>query len=243
MNLEQCQSKPFLERKLLLEKLLCEAVASSVTSLNNDSCLPVAVHYCSKVGKSGDNIKETFLDQIRLIQMCENCIVRIKDENMVQTNSNFLVCESYCDNCFTSDAVCENCSIKGQTQVNHALRACDYCLKNNFHCIRRVVLVITVDCESGNKQCLKQIQQELNENTINLHLSLLLLLPDVLRVLKTCKASFSNWYLQLNNKRGCLSMFYTLRKRAGHDVRKNVKSEIETVKTQLEYWQFVILNF
>ena len=133
--------------------------------------------------------------------------------------------------------------VQGQTQVNHALRACDYCLKNNFHCIRGVVLVITVDCESGNKQCLKQIQQELNENTINLHLSLLLLLPDVLRVLKTCKASFSNWYLQLNNKRGCLSMFYTLRKRAGHDVRKNVKSEIETVKTQLEYWQFVILNF
>ena len=133
--------------------------------------------------------------------------------------------------------------VQGQTQVNHALRACDYCLKNNFHCIRRVVLVITVDCESGNKQCLKQIQQELNENTINLHLSLLLLLPDVLRVLKTCKASFSNWYLQLNNKRGCLSMFYKLRKRAGHDVRKNVKSEIETVKTQLEYWQFVILNF
>ena len=121
MNLEQCQSKPFLERKLLLEKLLCEAVVSSVTSLNNDFCLPVAVHYCSKVGKSGDNIKETFLDQIRLIQMCENCIVRTTDENMVSTNSNFLVCESYCGNCFTSDAVCENCSIKGQTQVNHAL--------------------------------------------------------------------------------------------------------------------------
>ena len=54
MNLEQCQSKPFLEMKLLLGKLICEA----------DVCLPVAVHYCSKVGKCGDNIKETFLDQI-----------------------------------------------------------------------------------------------------------------------------------------------------------------------------------
>ena len=52
MTLEQCQSKPFLEKKLLLEKLICEAVASSVTSLNNEICLPVAVHYCSKVGKS-----------------------------------------------------------------------------------------------------------------------------------------------------------------------------------------------
>ena len=132
MTLEQCHSKPFLEKKLLLEKLICEAVVSSVTSLNNDVCLPVAVHDCFKVGKSGDNIKETFLDQIRLIQMCENCIVKTKDENMVLKKGNFLVCKNYCDNCFTSDAVCENCSIKGQTQVNPALRACGYCLKKTF---------------------------------------------------------------------------------------------------------------
>ena len=146
MTLEQYQSKPILEKKLLLEKLIWEAVVSSVTSLNN-VCVPVAVHYCSKVGKSGGNTKETFLNQIGLIQMCENCIVRTKYENMVLTKSNFLVCESYCDNCFTSDVVCENCSIKGQTQVNPALRACNDCLKKNFHCIRRVVLLITVDCE------------------------------------------------------------------------------------------------
>ena len=107
MTLEQCQSKSILGKKLLVEKLIWEAVVSSVTSLNNDVCLSVAVLYCSKVGKSGDNTKETFLNQIRLIQMCENCIVRTKDENMVLTKSNFLVCESYCDNCFTSD-VCEN---------------------------------------------------------------------------------------------------------------------------------------
>ena len=129
MTLEQCHSKPFLEKKLLLEKLICEAVVSSVTSLNNDVCLPVAVHDCFNVGKSGDNIKETFLDQIRLIQMCENCIVKTKDENMVLKKGNFLVCKNYFNNCFTSDGVCENCSIKGQNQVSPALRACDYCLK------------------------------------------------------------------------------------------------------------------
>ena len=129
MTLEQCQSKPFFEKKLLLEKFICEAVVSSVTSLNNDVRLPVAVHDCSKVGKSGDNIKETFVDQIRLIQMCENCIVKTKDENMVLKKGNFLVCKNYFNNCFTSDGVCENCSIKGQNQVSPALRACDYCLK------------------------------------------------------------------------------------------------------------------
>ena len=79
------------------------------------------MQYCSKVGKSGDNIIETFLDQIRLIQICENCIVRTNHENPVFTKSNFMVCDNYCDNCFTSDAVCENCLIKGQTQVNPGL--------------------------------------------------------------------------------------------------------------------------
>ena len=68
----------------------------------------------SNDGKSGDNIKETFLDQVRLIQMFETCIVTTKDQNMVLTKNSFLVCQSYCHNYFTSDAICENCSIKGQ---------------------------------------------------------------------------------------------------------------------------------
>ena len=208
------------------QKVIWEAIVSSFTSLN--VFVPVVVHCCCKVGKCGDNIKETFLDQIRLIQMCGNCIVRTNDENMVLTKSNFLVCKSYCDNCCTSDAVCENCSIKGQTQVNPALRACDYCLKNNFRYIRRIVLVITVDCESGNKQCLKQIQQELNESTINPHLSLLSLSPEVSHVLKACKASFSYCYLQLNNGSGCLSNFCTLRNREDYDVRKKVQSFLKS---------------
>ena len=110
------------------------------------------------------------------------------------------------------------------------LRACHYCLQNNFCSIRRAVLVITVDCESGNKQCLKQIQQELLDGTISLYLSLLSVLPDIPYVLKTCKVSFGNWYLQLNNERGCLSLFYTLRNRAIPEVRENVKTYLKSTE-------------
>ena len=59
-------------------------------------------------------------------------------------------------------------------------------------------------------------------------MSLLSLLPDVSHVLKTCKADFSNWYLQLNNERRCLSIFYTLRNKEDHNVRKNVKSFLKS---------------
>ena len=147
---------------------------------------------------------------------------------MVLAKNSFLVCQSYCHNYFTSDAICENCSIKGQRQVNPALTTRNYSLKNNFRCIRRVVLVITVDCEFRNKQCLKQIQQEFNERTINSHLSLLSLLLDVPHVLKTCQARFSDCYFQLNNKRGYFSTFYILRNRADHDVKKNVQSTFKS---------------
>ena len=59
-------------------------------------------------------------------------------------------------------------------------------------------------------------------------MSLLPLLPDVPHVLKTCKASFPNWYHQLKNERGCLSIFYTLKNRADHDVSKKVTSFLKS---------------
>ena len=55
-----------------------------------------------------------------------------------------------------------------------------------------------------------------------------LLLSDIPHFLKTCKANSENWYLQLNNERGCLSLFYTLRKRADPEVRKNVKTYLKS---------------
>ena len=119
--------------------------------------------------------------------------------------------------------LCESCSIKGQTETNQCLRAWDYYLQNNFCCIRRAVLVITVDCESGNKQCLKRIQQELLDGTIRQYLSLFSILPYVPHFLKACKANFANLYLQLNNEGGCLLLLYKLRNRADPKVRENLK--------------------
>ena len=144
-------------------------------------CLPVAVHYALKSRKSCDKIKRTFTEQIRLIQMCKNCISKTEDVNLILKKDKYLVCKRYCTDC--SNCVCESCSIKRQTGTNPCLIACDYCLQNNFCSKKRAVLVITVDRESGNKQCLKQI---------NPYLSLLSILPDVSHVLKNCKESFSN---------------------------------------------------
>ena len=104
---------------------------------------------------------------------------------------------------------------KGHTNIVPSLRACDFCLEHNLQCVRRVFLVVTLDCESGNKQVL--------DGAMEPSLSLVSSLPDVPHVMKTCKASFANWYLQLSDERGCLSVFCTLRNRAEPAVRKEVK--------------------
>ena len=84
-------------------------------------------------------------------------------------------------------------------------------------------MVLTSDCGEGNKQCMSKLRKEIEEVTINPHLSLFSVLPDCPHILKTCKASLSNWYLGLKNERGSLALLYTLRNKAEPEVRKAIK--------------------
>ena len=46
--------------------------------------------------------------------------------------------------------------------------------------------------------------------------------------MKTCKARFSNWYLELKHERGCLALLYTLRNKAEPEVRKTIKEFLKS---------------
>ena len=65
-------------------------------------------------------------------------------------------------------------------------------------------MVLTSDCKEGNKQCMSKLIKEIEKITIDPHLSLFFVLPDCPHVLKTCKASFFNWYLEIKNEGGNL---------------------------------------
>ena len=125
MTLEQCQSKPFLEKKLVLEKLICKSVFSSVTVLNNDICLPVAVHYCSKLENPVIISKKPSLTKFDSFKCVKIASLELRWKYGFDKEQLPSLWELLCDNCFTSDSVRANCSIKGQTKVNPALRACD----------------------------------------------------------------------------------------------------------------------
>ncbi|XP_066927834.1 uncharacterized protein [Clytia hemisphaerica] len=96
INYQECQSKSFLDKDTITENIICEVVVSSLTSLDNDSSLPVAVNYASKSGKSGDNIKKSFTEQIRILQTCENCVIKTKELDLILGKDVIDICESYC---------------------------------------------------------------------------------------------------------------------------------------------------
>ena len=75
---------------------------------------------------------------------------------------------------------------------------------------------------------MSKLRKETEEVIIDPHLSLLSVLPDRSHVLKTCKASFSNWYLELKNERGCLALLYTLQNKFEPKVHKTIKKFLKS---------------
>ena len=74
---------------------------------------------------------------------------------------------------------------------------------------------------------MSKLRKEIEEVTIDPHLSLLSVLPDRSHVLKTCKASFF-WYHELKTERGCLPLFYTLQKKVEPKVHKTIKKFLKS---------------
>ncbi len=74
VDLEFVRKNQFLKKEKLQSDLVCEALVTSITCLDNSSSLPIAVMYVQKKGKTGDEMKQLFTNQIKILQMCERCV-------------------------------------------------------------------------------------------------------------------------------------------------------------------------
>ena len=70
---------------------------------------------------------------------------------------------------------------------------------------------MTSDCEEGNKQMFPKMREQISNGYTDPNLSLIPPLPDCLHLEKSMKASFSNWYLKLDQERNNPSFLYALR--------------------------------
>ena len=174
--------------------------------------------YVPKKGKTGNDMKSFFEHHCSLIQTCQYCqSLSSLSDNIVREECQTR-CDSICTKCIDEGNVCCDCKREGQVNILPNLRACRPCLEAGIKCCKIAVLVLTVDCEEGNKQAMISMN-----NIENPHLQLLATLPDSVHVGKSLKASFANWYLKLGNERGNLAILGMLRNRASQEVKKNMK--------------------
>ena len=115
--------------------------------------------------------------------------------------------------------MCAECKAVGHISHVPSLRACDLCLEQNRMCVRRVVMVLCSDCETGNKNAFEILNEKLENGTIDPALEFLCILPDCPHVGKSMKAAFANWWLKCKGERINLGFLRTLRNRSGNTTR------------------------
>ena len=84
------------------------------------------------------------------------------------------------------------------TYIVSSLRACKRRLDVGEQCIRcRVLILLSTDCEEGNKMAMELTAKLQEDQHIDLPLQYLVFLPDGVHVGKNLQCSFSNWSLVL----------------------------------------------
>ena len=131
-------------------------------------------------------------------------------------------CESFCNDYYKKKDVCEECLGKGHISYIPSLRRCDHYLDKGLICRRMVVLVLSADCELGNKTAFEIIKSKIENGEIDPYLSLLSILPDCAHVGKSLKASLSNWWLKGGDERCNLSQLRTLRNRSDNATKEKL---------------------
>ena len=225
IDIDYVRNNPSPDAEFLKENLVTEAIVTSVTSLDNKCSLPVAVEYSGKAGKTAESCENMFLEQLKILQTCESCQKEAPSAKHI-IKTCYERCTSFCQACYESKDVCSECHDKGQVSHHASLRACNSCLERKQICVRRAILVITADCETGNKGAFEQIRSSIEKEEIDPSATLLTVLPDCPHVGKSLKGSFANWWLKLGSERGNIALLRTLRNRSSPSTMSEMRRHI-----------------
>ena len=181
------------DRELIKSSMVQEAEVLCLTTADAKFSLPVGVNHLSKGLTSAETL-EIIKKEMKQINVCLNHLkLRLVDlENGVLKNCE--KCSSSCVSCIRSQAVCNDCIIKGPTLLEPALRPSDYCLEREEKCVKAAVICISQDSESRNKGEQKLLAEEKQEQSDSFT-SIISPVPDAVHVAKRKRQSFANWFL------------------------------------------------
>ena len=125
--------------------------------------------------------------------------------------------------------MCDDCLVKGRKTIYPQLEPCERCIENNISCRKNVIMVVALDCFSGNRYLIEKFQEQKKRGNRDPELFLTEPIGEVVHVLKTIKSTSSNWYiLTPNGTLYNLSMLRTLRDGNGNkDVSNKLRKVIQ----------------
>ncbi len=150
-----------------------------------------------------------FLEEVRLVRTCLSCLEGMPSKDHI-IDLQIGRCDSSCNKCIDNKDVCQDCTDNGQVSHLPPLRRCNECCTRNIRCVRCAVLVVTSDCESGNKKAFEMIAAAKENGTLPIEF-LFVCLPDAAHVGKSTKCGLANWLLVLGHERANLAMLHSLR--------------------------------
>ena len=123
--------------QMLYEKVVTEAVVSSIAIINNKMSLPVTVDYFPKSRRKGNALTEVFMQHLRILQMCLPRTMKAKPDRLIISDySNrvlFFVFLFFCQDCFSSNEVSSEQNTLGHVSTYLTLRACQNCINEKVH--------------------------------------------------------------------------------------------------------------
>ena len=213
--------------KVLVSFFLCESGRSAATqAIHKEKFnVPIDASHKDLLNFTKHVVAFTDLKQIAstkgLGQNPEVTIARVKT-NQIGGVDVFKICKN----------ICTACAENNQPSHSPCLRACDRCLQDGRKCERCVVLVLTTDCEEGNKKAMELIEEMQVNKTIDPSFEYLAFFPDSVHVGKSLKCSFCNRFIILNGERGSLSIIQTLRDDSNPVVRKKLRKLLKAEDVQ-----------
>ena len=140
-------------------------------------------------------------DSIRSVQTCENCLKGQRSvKHIVTCEASNCLPMNKCEECLKAKSVCASCKNKGQVSHHPSLRACDSCSDRNVTCQKLVVMALPTAMA--------------DDKELPPALELVVPLPDVVHIGKSCKCSWSNWFINLNGEFSNLVLLRSLRDNA-----------------------------
>lgn len=227
VNIRFVTANPAPKPDFVRDNVVTEANVTYLSTIDNNFAMPVSVDYKPKAGKTGEEMKEQFLKQVAMIQTCHNCIKAATSSELILNEEVINICQSKCETCVELNTVCnKNSRTKAKLVTSNPVRDVYMPISS---VLELFVLVLTLDCKSGNKKAFEFIEESKDTRTLPPQF-VFICLPDAVHVAKTLKCGFADWMILLLNERSCLSKLHTIRD--GDPTLKRILSRDSTEQRQ-----------